>query len=259
MICKNCEAPLQGNYCSNCGQSAHLHPITVKQVLHDFIHAFTHADKGFLLTIKALSLRPGIVAREYIDGKRKKYFNPLSFLVLTMAVSAYLSYASGYFESFRNQSVQETTQTTPKPGKTELNLHMRATVEGAKIVIDHGKLIGLVLIAPLMAGLSWFFFRKQRYGYAEHFVLQSYLIGFSNVVRVLIFIPIHLLLPGNITIIDTVFQVVFLVYLIVAFKQFSENNLIVTILKSVLIHALFIVFFWGFILGYAYLKILLFG
>ena len=91
MICKNCDASFDSKFCPNCGQKADIHAITVKHVLHDFLHAFTHADKGFLMLAKELLTKPGIIAREYVEGKRKKYFNPLSFLVITSAVSAYIT------------------------------------------------------------------------------------------------------------------------------------------------------------------------
>src|SRR5690349_5843120 len=99
MNCKNCESTVDANFCSNCGQKAHIHRITIGHVVHEFIHAVTHADKGFLLLIKKLITRPGIVARQYIEGKRKTYFNPLSFIVITSAIHAFISYKSGYFTS----------------------------------------------------------------------------------------------------------------------------------------------------------------
>src|SRR5687768_4468983 len=100
MNCKNCGSEVNGKFCSSCGQKKDIHPITIKNVMHDFLHALTHADKGFLLTLKSVFTRPGVVAREYIEGKRKKYFNPLSFLVIIMAISAIVSTQTGYFKAF---------------------------------------------------------------------------------------------------------------------------------------------------------------
>ena len=60
-------------------------------ILHDLVHVFTHADKGFLFLTKELALRPGITAKAYLEGKRKQYFNPFSYLMLTIAVSAFLT------------------------------------------------------------------------------------------------------------------------------------------------------------------------
>ena len=99
MVCKNCEASFEGKFCSNCSQTADIHRVTLKHFFHELFHAMTHTDKGILLLAKALLTRPGHVAREYLDGKRKKYFNPLSFLVITAAISAFAIYQTGYFKA----------------------------------------------------------------------------------------------------------------------------------------------------------------
>jgi hypothetical protein len=253
-----------GNFCANCGQKTDIHPITLGHVAHDFIHAFTHADKGFLMTLKQMVLKPGIVAKEYIEGKRKKYFNPLSFLVITMAVSAYLSYETGYFEAFGRPKVTTTQSQSVQGEKVEQKKPVvysefsKVMWQARKIIVNHGKILGLVLIVPLITLMSWMFFRKPKHGYAEHFVLQSYLFGYMNVARGLIFIPLHVLLPGNIEKIDAGFQIFYLFYLILAAGQLFKQNIIVTILKCILMLALFIVLFWLCILGYAYVKYLLF-
>lgn len=257
MICANCDSVFESKFCPNCGQKADIHQISIKTVAHDLLHAFTHTDKGFLLTIKELIKRPGIVAKEYINGKRKKYFNPLSFLVITMAVSAYLSFKSGYFESFAPKKTKTTTeqQDTKKPvEQKQLDTFARVRMEAYRIIIHDGKMLGLVLITPLITILSWIFFRKPKHGIAEHFVLQSYLFGLSNIFRVVLFIPLFIITGLNVKIIDYVFQILFLFYLILGFHQFFRNRIFFTIIKSILILVLFIFLFWYSIWGYVYAK-----
>jgi hypothetical protein len=91
-ICKNCDASLNGKFCSHCGQKGDIHQITMPHLGHEVFHALTHTDKGILLLIKDLLRRPGTVAKEYIEGKRKKYFSPFSFIVISTALSALLAY-----------------------------------------------------------------------------------------------------------------------------------------------------------------------
>jgi hypothetical protein len=251
MICKNCDAEITGKFCANCGQKAELHRITVKHVLHDLFHAFTHADKGVLLLTKQLFTRPGIVAKEYIQGRRKKYFNPLSFLVLTMALSAWLSYKSGYFEAMstqprgaRKSGISNVIKVDPKMAR-----------QANKTNIEDHKIVGLVLITPLIAFLSWILFRRSGYTYAENFVLAAFIFGLANLVRILVFIPLHLALPGKIHMIDGIFQLVFLVFIIIGFKQFFNNRIGITILKSVGFLVLFILLFWVVMYSYAFIKL----
>src|SRR5690349_13104848 len=240
MTCKNCDASVEGKFCSNCGQKTEIHRVTFGHLVHEFFHAMTHTDKGILLLLRELIKRPGHVTTEYLAGKRKKYFNPLSFLVITTAASALISYKSGYYEAL--------SQSRDIPD------HYRYYKEAMEIMVDNGKMLGLFLIVPLVSFFSWLFFRKPRYNFAEHFVLQSYVIGFTYVFTALIVVPIFLLMPQYAMIINSGFQLFFLIYMIIAYKQFFDNNVILTIIKSILIMLFFIVFFWIFIFGYVIIK-----
>jgi hypothetical protein len=251
MTCKNCDAPLTGKFCSNCGQKAEIHRITLSHVFHDFLHAFTHADKGFLLLIKKLITKPGIVAREYIEGKRKKYFNPLSFLVITSTIHALISEEIGYFAAMGESS-------GAGEGGGGARRMPAIWIEAFQISNDNGKLLTLILIAPLLAFLSWIFFKRSKYLFAETFVLNSFIVAESHVIRTLIFIPWFLLFPQAAGWNLAVFETSLLIYIIVAYKQFFNQHILLTILKGILTMVFFIVLYWVFILAYVYLKNLLF-
>jgi magnesium-transporting ATPase (P-type) len=241
MNCKNCDAPVEGAFCSHCGQKAEIHRVSIGYLIHELFHAITHADKGFLLLIKDLVTKPGIVAREYLDGKRKKYFNPLSFLVITAALSAYVTHATGYSEHLTHADAQP-------------NKHVPYWEETMSIVVDHSKLLGLVLIVPVLSILAWALFRKPRYNLSEVFVLQAYVMGQCFILRTVISVPAFLIAPDTMDLNNMLFQTIFLVYMIVANKQFFSNNLFFTILKSILIMFLFIVLYWVLIWGFVFLK-----
>jgi hypothetical protein len=231
MNCKNCDAAIQGKFCSSCGQQADTHRISIPHLSHELVHAITHADKGFLLLLKELVIRPGTIARQYIEGKRKKYFNPLSFIVITTALMAFISYKAGYFEAL---TYPESKRQPPLP-------YYRESME---FMVGHGKLLGLVLILPLLAFFAWIFFKRSRYNFAESFVLHSFIIGETNILRVLVFIPAFLLAPHTVRMNDAIFSLIFQVYLVIAYKQFYQGNILVVIIKSLLIRILFIVFYW---------------
>lgn len=243
--CKNCDTILTGKYCQNCGQSADIHTITFKHLVYEFFHALTHADKGFLFLVKALVTRPGYVAREYLDGKRKKYFNPLSFLVIASAIWALLVLKSGYFEAMGSEGSGEPRQVSGES--------TRYFSESMKIIMAYGKIINLIIIVPVLSFLSWLFFRKSKHTVAENMVLQSFLIGQANLVLAIIFIPVFLLF-GHARMNNNLYQVVFLGYLAIAYQQFFKNHVIVTILKTILIMGLFIALFWLSIFGFVFLR-----
>ena len=60
--CLNCDAPLQGPYCYNCGQNADDHHRSIVHLTWEAIEGFTHLDGRLARTVPALLLRPGKLA-----------------------------------------------------------------------------------------------------------------------------------------------------------------------------------------------------
>ena len=85
--CKNCNEPLVGKYCSNCGQSAGVQRISISTLIHDLPHAVFHIDKGILFNFVQLLKRPGRAIEDYLSGKRKSFFHPASYLVLALVLN----------------------------------------------------------------------------------------------------------------------------------------------------------------------------
>jgi hypothetical protein len=248
--CKNCDGTLTGNFCSNCGQTADIHRVTFKHFLHEFFHAFTHTDKGILLLMKELVTRPGYVALEYLEGKRKKYFNPLTFLIILSSLYAYFGERSGYFDAL--------SKTNRNPG-TGHGSFAAIFSESMGIMNEHGKLVAVFLMPVLISFLSrLFFFRSQR-NVAENLVLNSMVLGQVYLGMVLLFIPAFVLFPGiPIFLNNGLFHLVMFVYLVMAYHQFfGRKNLFFTFFKTLLINFLFIVLFWVVIFGYVSLKYLI--
>jgi len=198
-----------------------------------------------LFLVKEMTTRPGYVVQEYLDGKRKKYFNPLSFLVIAAAIWAILVLKSGYFESMGSGGPGGSRQMTGE--------FARYFSESMKIVVAHGKIIILIIIVPVLGFLSWIFFRKHKNTFAENLVLQSFMMGQANLVLALIFIPAFWLF-GNARMNNNIYQLVFLVYLTVAYQQFFKNHVIVTILKTIVIMILFIALFWLSIFAFVFVR-----
>src|SRR5688572_27774986 len=90
-ICKNCGSRVAENFCPKCGQKKNVHRFTLKHIIHDFIHVFTHLERGLPFLIKELFIRPGDTVKEYIEGKRNKYYNPFQYFVLSTAVVVFLT------------------------------------------------------------------------------------------------------------------------------------------------------------------------
>ncbi|RYD72957.1 MAG: DUF3667 domain-containing protein [Sphingobacteriales bacterium] len=91
VICKNCGVHFKGNYCYNCSQKAGTGRLKLGNVLHELWHNFTHTDRSALTLITALFANPGRVIQEYIEGKRKKFFNPYTFFLVSGAILIFLT------------------------------------------------------------------------------------------------------------------------------------------------------------------------
>ena len=91
--CANCEAPLTGPYCSQCGQHAHDSSRSIGTLFHDAWHVVTHVDGRFWQTIGALLLKPGKLTVEYFAERRARYLPPVRlYLVLSLIFFAFASF-----------------------------------------------------------------------------------------------------------------------------------------------------------------------
>ncbi len=81
--CLNCGAALTGAYCSACGQGAHPHR-TLLHMLEEVLHGLIHFDAKIWRTLPLLAFRPGTLTRNYIFGKRARYFSPLALFLFVI-------------------------------------------------------------------------------------------------------------------------------------------------------------------------------
>lgn len=80
--CLNCGTPVRERFCPDCGQRR-VGRITFRGVFADAAHALTNLDSRFLRTVAGLTQRPGAVTREYVEGRREAYMNPVKYAFFT--------------------------------------------------------------------------------------------------------------------------------------------------------------------------------
>ena len=90
--CLNCGVLLSENqnYCGQCGQKTRPLRLNLRDIATDLLHALLHVDRSVVSLIRQLAVRPGVVAREYVEGKRKRYFGPFAFLVIMVGLASAL-------------------------------------------------------------------------------------------------------------------------------------------------------------------------
>ena len=87
IYCLNCNALVDQSYCPACGQKASTGRITIAGLIKELPHAIFHVDKGILFNIVQLIKRPGPAIIDFLNGKRKSFFHPATFLVLALVLN----------------------------------------------------------------------------------------------------------------------------------------------------------------------------
>lgn len=159
-VCKNCGNGFTENFCNRCGQRE-AHRITIGHVLHDLVHVFLHADKGIFPFMSRVVFYPGIVAREYLDGKRK-IFNPFQYLLFGVAILLFIMNQVNFYEQLETIN-QDSAKGLPAYYAEGMRDYNEFTRKNANII----SLVSL----PLFALFSYLFFQAQRRNYAEHITI----------------------------------------------------------------------------------------
>ena len=84
-ICLNCGTSLVGRYCQQCGQENIEPRQTAWHLVTHFFSDITHFDGKFFTTVKDLFAKPGFLSREYINGRRMSYLDPIRMYIFTSA------------------------------------------------------------------------------------------------------------------------------------------------------------------------------
>lgn len=90
--CGNCDSPLSGPFCAQCGQHVHDSARSLGALLHDAWHVLTHLDGRSWATLRQLLLHPGRLTVDYFAGRRARYLPPVRlYLILSVLLFALLA------------------------------------------------------------------------------------------------------------------------------------------------------------------------
>ncbi len=169
MICKNCAQEFEGNYCPECGQKASTKRFTTRFLLKDIVKKVFPIDKGVWFTTRRLITAPGPMVREYLDGKRVNYTKPLQYLLLIVTISLLLFSKQQFEQGFRDG-----LGTDQDAKVTEVQMQIM------EFIFSHFSLVFLSIL-PFLAYFSKRLFRKHEVNYAEHLVLNCYIMAACSI------------------------------------------------------------------------------
>jgi hypothetical protein len=91
--CLNCGALLAGAFCADCGQRDIPPYPSVRELVVDAAAEFSGWDGRLATSLRDLILRPGMLTREFLEGRRVRYISPLRLYL--MASLVYFLLAAG--------------------------------------------------------------------------------------------------------------------------------------------------------------------
>ena len=210
-VCRYCGFSGVENYCNRCGQPFTTKRISLSGLLHDVFHFFTHLDRGFGYTLKKLIIAPGYMQKNYIEGERNKHQKPFSMFFICATVAALSRYwiFSALMKYYNTGNISE------------------ANFFHEYMVIVH------IAMLPFYVFITYLFFYKSRYNYAEIGVLILYTMSIfflaATIIALLKFIWPHL---------DTAYieLPIFIIYNVVTFINFFDKlPRWIVVLKSIFI------------------------
>lgn len=83
--CLNCQTPLAGPYCAECGQRDIDLERPLSTLLAEFLRETLQVDGRAARSLRVLLSRPGVLTQDYLAGRRQQYSSPLRlYLVISV-------------------------------------------------------------------------------------------------------------------------------------------------------------------------------
>lgn len=157
--CLNCDSalPEAARFCPHCSQRADTGRLTLFDMLRDLMQRFVNVERGPLTFGRALLLRPGDIAREYVEGRRRRHYGPFATLVVLAGVQALVLSVSGF------QALSQEVSGAP-----------------ADLMHRHFNVLQLVQL-PLLGAICALVFRDARLTLPEHMVLVAYTLSVRGI------------------------------------------------------------------------------
>lgn len=88
--CANCSAPMQGEFCHECGQSIHTVLRPMHHMVEDTLDMVLHVDGRVIHTLPPLFMRPGFLTLEYFSGRRQRYVAPFRLMFVLSLLAFFM-------------------------------------------------------------------------------------------------------------------------------------------------------------------------
>ncbi len=232
--CKNCDAVIDGPFCKNCGQRTKVYKVSFRDTFDDLAASLFSIEAPLWKTIKLLFIKPGLILRDYLAGRRKRYYKPVTFFILTTFVYLLLRNLIG-FDPFNDSTIVAEDSSASQLLTKARNF----------MLLNIDKLL-FVFVFTLALWLKLFFYRKR--SFAEFIAISFYLLGVYTI-----------LVTMNMFYIQYFGEMQFLgmlamgVYFIYAMVSFFDRRLFLVAIKSVFVYLFAVLSYMIVAFGISYL------
>ncbi len=224
--CLQCETALAGPFCHACGQHESVaERLAFRSLWHDFRVRRLSLDRGLPRTVVDVLLRPGHVARTFVDGKRQTYTHPVTLLFVVYAVYAVIFklVEDGYGAMMEAQMKAQLAGSLPATGEPDAAMEMAMTVmmEAVRFLFTYGAYFTLLIVLPFAALLRWLLADRGR-TMAESAVFGAYVEAAVVIPSALVLTPLSVALQS--TWVGSLSLILYLVYAAWGSRQFFDRR-----------------------------------
>lgn len=204
VACPNCGSAVVAAYCADCGERQPSHQdFSMRSLAAEVFHDITSIDGRLWRSIVALLTKPGLLTKEWFEGRRGRYVKPFSLFVMlnvaffivqphTQLLSYQMSqyvYGSGA-EAQHRRDLLERRRARSKDSPDQFEVRFNASLQDWKKSL-------LIFCTPILAVVLTLLYTRQRRFVAEHFVFSVHAYAFLLVVLAA-FIPLFykVMIPG---------------------------------------------------------------
>lgn len=216
--------------------------LTVKEMKREAL-LFFNLEKGIPFTFISLLRKPLETIDEYLNYDRRKYSNPIKYLLFAVAMYALLISFNSNFKEFTTSTNKMNAQNY-KPLEEKLNIEIAKPFEEAQKVYFSYQNVFIIFSLPLL-GFVTYLFSREKYNYAENLVIIAFTYGTTNWISMLVtIITSFFTLPFMYLtlVVTTLTLMIFIYFFGKIFKQkifLSALTGIIVLISSIFISAIF--------------------
>ena len=209
---------------------------------------FFDLESGWLRTVRDLTIAPGPMIRRYVQGHRKVFANPFTYLVFSTAAAYVVQKLFGVQERLI-ASMETTLMDSP--------LQMEFATRFAELMMQNTLYISVGVLVPAAVIYRLFFWRSG-YNLAECLVFVVYAGGHTSLLSAVL-VPLFITLPAS-SVIQSVYSLtVGVLYMLWASRGFFRGHGLVVALKTtaayLIAYATFMAFMMVAIMAYIFFSL----